>query len=301
MNDVILLSRCAQVVSTSMPARFLLSPTVDAHVKRKRMQAAGCKATCTFETVTGTSRLAESNLSNAISCDATRADDKSTPSSRTGDLALSRDASCGALQHVSPLRRGSSCHAVIDPKYVSPVCDATDIDDHLDKKMTIVTDIDGNFDKRVTISMQNDLPNVPPFPHPPSTVVTTLPLPSSNTSSLSASDNVVASRLRSLVNFFKWAHVFKRCFTSIDLPWSGSSAFSGTGCPEIAAKALGFVLGRDLVLFRSAVEKDNCARSILQEHSSSLSISTDILDMQPIEFRDKFLKFDWGSTYHCCL
>ena len=64
-------------------------------------------------------------------------------------------------------------------------------------------------------------------------------------------------------------------------PWMCSLAYSGIGCPELAAYAILCSMGREVFAFNHGIEKDLVARGVLQAHAFGARVYTDILAWLP--------------------
>ena len=74
-------------------------------------------------------------------------------------------------------------------------------------------------------------------------------------------------RVRTLANFFCWAQPLISDIGTSDARWTSSIAFSGIGCPELAASALTHVDGRNCFCFVHGIERDHVARDLLLSHA----------------------------------
>ena len=80
---------------------------------------------------------------------------------------------------------------------------------------------------------------------------------------------------------FSWAEKLVG-HLNIDLAcWSSSTAFSGIGCPEIAAQAIRRAAKRDVFTFKFGVERDHMARAVLSGHAPTSVLHCDILAWLP--------------------
>ena len=94
-------------------------------------------------------------------------------------------------------------------------------------------------------------------------------------------DRLNRPRLRRLTDWFGWARRFGSRLTIARHAWKCSTAFSGIGCAELAARSLEQVDGIGSFHFSHALERDATARSVLNSHSRHIRCQHDILSWLP--------------------
>ena len=99
------------------------------------------------------------------------------------------------------------------------------------------------------------------------------------TGSTDTSDEHCVSGVRTSTDFFGWAQPLIDDIGASDAIWNASIAFSGIGCPELAASALNHGLGRDCFCFVHGIERDHVARIMLSSHAPTTHVQTDILSV----------------------
>ena len=99
-------------------------------------------------------------------------------------------------------------------------------------------------------------------------------------------------RVGTLVDFSCWAQPLIDDIRTSAVHWTSSTAFSGIGCPELAASALNHVLGRDCFCFVHGIERDQSARSMLLSHAPATHVHTDILSWLSPTMRSKISTID---------
>jgi hypothetical protein len=88
-------------------------------------------------------------------------------------------------------------------------------------------------------------------------------------------------RVLDLCDFFKWPRMLLKRLNLGHRSWTSSTAFSGIGCPEIAAAAIHSAVGREVFAFQHGIERDHVARAVLASHHPSSVVQRDILAWLP--------------------
>ena len=89
--------------------------------------------------------------------------------------------------------------------------------------------------------------------------------------------------LRRLVDWYRWPARVAHILPLRKHDWICSTAFSGIGCPEMAATSISRFVPNASFRFQSSLERDSVCREVLGSHSAGSICATDILNWLPVD------------------